>query len=128
MAEHTLTFEAPQNGAYPLTFDGNPVGAFTPPGDAPTRAALLALLPSEIRQALDGLLQELGFALTRALFVDNPELAARNDALPAGDALILAFTPEAQALAEIPWEYAYDPPPTLRPGSGQACPTRAVNS
>jgi len=113
MPEHILAFDAPENGEYPLTFDSDAVGAFTPPGDAPTRAALLALLragglPSEVRHTLDELLQQLGPALSRALFVANPELWARYEALPPGEALVLAFAPKAQALAEIPWEYAWD--------------------
>ena len=113
MPEYILAFGAPENGECPLTFDGDAVGAFTPPGDAPTRDALLALLragglPSEVRHTLDELLQQLGLALSRALFVANPELWERYEALPPGEALVLAFAPKAQALAEIPWEYAWD--------------------
>ncbi|MFZ5918472.1 MAG: tetratricopeptide repeat protein [Chloroflexota bacterium] len=113
MPEHVLGFGPPENDAHPLTFDGAPVGVFTPPADAPSRAALLTLLRAGpfdpgSQAALDDLLREWGLALTRALFVANPELTARYEALPAADPLVLAFAPEALPLADVPWEVAWE--------------------
>jgi hypothetical protein len=80
---------------------------------------------------------EWGLALTMALFVANSELWERYKALPSGNALTLAFAPKAQALAEIPWEYAWDlaaktplaaGPSTGPPLAGPALPSTRVPS